>query len=86
MERIPKALGVVFGGINPVYIDYAASKLMKYDYLALPTIMHGFQNRWWNLVGKDPDQVEIGSNKPINEIASYFEPTIGWKAKLSEAK
>lgn len=82
MEQIPKALGVVFGGSNPVYIDYAASKLMKYDYTALPTIVHGFENRWWKLVGKEPDNVEIGSNKPVYEIANYFEPTVGWKAKL----
>lgn len=84
MEQIPKPLGVVFGGTNPVYVDYAASKLMKYNYMELPTIRHGFENRWWNLVNKKPEEVEIGSNKPMQEIASYFEPTVGWRDRLYE--
>lgn len=85
MEQHPKPLGAIFGGINPVYIDYAAVKLMKYNYLELPTIYHGFENRWWNLVDKSPEEVIIGSNKSLEKIASYFEPTVGWKTKLYES-
>lgn len=84
MEQKPKPFGVIVGGTNPVYIDYAVSKLMKYNYMELPTIKHGFENRWWNLVDKKPEQVEIGSNRPMKEIVSYFEPTVGWKDKLLE--
>lgn len=84
MEQQPKPLGVVVGGVNPVYIDYVAAQLMKYNYLELPTIYHGFENRWWNLVDKSPKEIEIGSNKPLEEIASYFEPTVGWKGRLNE--
>lgn len=84
MEQVPKALGVILGGINPVYVDYAASKLMKYDYSELPTVKFGFVNRWWKLVDKRPEDVEINSNKPLDEIASYFEPTVGWRDKLKE--
>lgn len=84
MEQIPKPLGVIFGGTNPVYVDYAASKLMKYDYLELPVIKYGFVNRWWKLVEKTPEEVEIGSSQPLGRIASYFAPAAGWREKLNE--
>lgn len=84
MEQKPKDLGVVFGGTNPVYVDYAASKLMRYNYHDLPTIEKGFVNRWWNLVDKKPEAVVVKGNVPIREASSYFEPTSGWKDKLYE--
>lgn len=84
MEQSPKALGCVFGGTNPVYVDYAASRLMKYSYLDLPTIKYGFKNRWWNLTEKKAEDVSIGCNRPLQDVASYFTPTVGWKEKLCE--
>ena len=84
VEQSPKALGCVFGGLNPVYVDYAASRLMKYNYLDLPTIRYGFQNRWWKLTEKKAEDVSIGCSKPLQEAASYFNPSVGWKEKLCE--
>lgn len=84
MEQMPKPLGIIFGGKNPVYVDYAAVKLMKYNYREIPVIRYGFENRWWKLVDKHPQEVEIGCSCPICEAANYFEPSAGWKEKLYE--
>lgn len=82
MEQVTKQFGVIFAGINPVYVDYAASQLMCYDYIDIPTIANSFKNRWWKLVDKNAEDVSIYTNRPINTIRSYFIPTFGWKEKL----
>lgn len=82
MEQTTKAFGVLMAGNNPVYIDYAASKLMCYDYRNIPCIENGFVNKWWNLVDAKPQEVCLKANKPLNEIAEYFIPTYGWQDKL----
>lgn len=82
MEQVPKKFGVVFGGLNPVYVDYVATKLMKYDYKNLPTVVNSFKNRWWALVDKDEESIDIDANRELEDIAQYFEPTCGWKKVL----
>lgn len=82
MEQSTKEFGVIFGGVNPVYIDYTAAKLMRYDYRDVPVIANSFKNQWWNLVEKKAEDVVIDSNNPIDNIASYFIPSFGWQDKL----
>ena len=84
MEQTTKEFGVVFGGMNPVYVDYAATKLMKYDYKKIPLIRQGFHNRWWSLVDKEEKDVSIISNRSMREISQYFVPTFGWQDVLKE--
>lgn len=84
MEQTTKKFGVLFGSTNPVYNDFTASILAKYNYKNLPTVFHGFENRWWNLVEKKAKEVNIKSNKSLIEISDYFLPTNGWKEKLYE--
>lgn len=86
MEQANKTFGVVFGGINPVYIDYAAAKLMRYPYKKIPSIKEGFSNLWWPLVSKDAHDVVIKSNRKIDEISEYFIPTFGWENTLKDNK
>lgn len=86
MEQTNKNFGVVFGGENPVYIDYVVSLFMKYDYRNIPTVREGFVNKWWNIVDKNPEQVNIVGNKDISEVRQYFVPTFGWQERLTELK
>lgn len=82
MEQTTKPFGVIMSGDNPVYIDYVASVLMKYNYRDIPCIFRGFENRWWKLTEVEAENVEIESNRPLNEISGYFVPTYGWQDKL----
>lgn len=82
MEQTTKPFGVILSGDNPVYIDYVASILMKYNYVHIPCIYRGFENRWWKLTEVDTENVEIQANRPLNKIADYFIPTYGWQDKL----
>lgn len=82
MEQTTKSFGVIMSGDNPVYIDYAASVLMKYNYRNIPCICRGFENKWWKLTEIEAENVEIESNRPINDVSEYFVPTYGWQDKL----
>lgn len=82
MEQTTKPMGIIIAGDNPVYVDYAASKLMRFDYRNIPCINRGFENKWWDLVKVQPEEVVIEANKPLDEIAEYFIPTFGWQDVL----
>lgn len=84
MEQTTKPFGVVFAGTNPVYVDYAACKLMCYNYKDIPSVVNGFKNRWWSLVEKRAEDVYIYSNYPMDKIKEYFVPTFGWRKKIKE--
>lgn len=82
MEQTTKKFGVVFGGTNPVYVDYIATKLMKFDYKSIPTVCNGFINRWWDLVKKNEDEIVFDGNERLEDTSAYFTPTFGWQNKL----
>lgn len=82
MEQITKKLGVIMAGDNPVYIDYAATRLMRYNYRDIPCVDRGFENKWWELAKVSPADVILETNRPLGEIAEYFVPSFGWQDKL----
>lgn len=82
MEQRTKKFGVVFGGMRASYVDYVSTLLMRYDYNNIPSVKNAFNERWWSLAEKRPEELNIGSNKDLSEIRSYFEPTAGWKKVL----
>ncbi len=83
MEQSEKPFGLVLAGENPVYGDYAAARLMCYNYLHIPCIRQGFCNRWWPLVSKDPGEVQVCGNCTMEAARSYFVPCYGWQDKLT---
>lgn len=85
MEQRTKEFGVLFGGFNPVYVDYCASRLMRYSYRYIPTVRQGFKNKWWPLVEKDPKNIIFHTNTK-EDISAYFLPTFGWQKRLKEEK
>lgn len=84
MEQKTKKMGVILGGMNAAYIDFVSTRIMKYDYKKIPSVDNAFDNKWWSLVSKEPEEVTVNSNYPFEEIASYFEPTSGWREVLRQ--
>lgn len=82
MEHTPKKCNLVFGGLNPVYVDYIASEIMGFDYKFIPSIYKSFDNKWWDLVEKSPNEVKYDSNVLEKEWKYRFIPTSGWKSVL----
>lgn len=81
MEQSTKEFGVIFGGCNPVYVDYCASTLMQFDYRDIPIIANGIQNKWWKLVDHPLENATIQNNKE-KDISMHFVPAAGWRQKL----
>lgn len=78
LANTPKQAGIVMGGTNPVMIDYAAAKVMNFNYLLLPMIKRAFAPHKFALIYKKAKEVQIGSNVTENEYCMDFVPTSGW--------
>lgn len=85
MEHSCKELGLIFAGCNPIYVDYAAAYFMKFKFEKIPTICKGFQNRWWNLADKKPEEVVMEGNREIEECKMSFRPSYGWRGILEDS-
>lgn len=77
MEQSCKEFGMIFGGGNPIYVDYVAAYFMKFDYRRIPTIYRG-------LVDPQERKVRIVGNRKKEECRRYFKPSYGWKDVLYE--
>lgn len=85
MEHSCKEFGMVLGGCNPIYIDYAAAYFMKFDYRRIPTICQGFVTcGQGGMVGKKVEEVLIAGNREKEGCRKYFKPSYGWKDVLHE--
>lgn len=78
LANTPKKAGVVMGGTNPVMVDYAAARVMKFDYRMLLMIRRAFEPHKFALIYKKPEEVQIGSNVAEDEYCMDFVPTSGW--------
>lgn len=79
LANTPKETGVVFGGMNPVMIDYAAASIMNFDYHLLPMIKRAFEHHMYPLINVKAGEIKIGSNVSVSEYRQDFVPTSGWK-------
>lgn len=86
MEQTTVDMGVVFGGKNPVYVDYLATKLMRLDYHRIPLIKNGFYNKWWILAEKQPEEIHFEGNVTLDRAAHYFTPSFGWRDALDDTR
>lgn len=84
MQHSCKEFGLIFAGCNPIYIDFVAAHFMKFKYEKIPTVYQGFQNHWWSLVDKKPEDVVAKGNREIEDCAMSFRPSYGWKDVLYE--
>lgn len=84
MEHVCKKFGMLLGGCNPVYIDYAAAYFMKFDYRRIPTIYQGFVNPCGGIkmTDKRAEEVLVTGNREREECREHFKPSYGWKDVL----
>jgi uncharacterized protein (DUF362 family) len=82
MEQLPKKAGILIGGFHSLAIDFAAARVMGFDYLKIPAIHNLFGNEAINYSGLSPENIEIRSNVDSSKINLRFEPTIGWKGHI----
>lgn len=79
LANTPKEVGVVFGGENPVMVDYAAASIMNFDYKLMPMICRSMEKHKYPLFDDNVKEIKVGSNVTENEYTQDFVPTSGWK-------
>ena len=86
MEHTCKRFGMILGGCNPIYVDYAAAYFMEYDYQIIPTIYQGFVSccRGVEMTDKTAEKVLITGNREKEKCRQFFKPSYGWKDVLYE--
>lgn len=79
----PKKVGIVIGGLNPVYVDRVAAQVMGFDYLKIPQIRESFKNKFWVLAASQENQILWKSNiENIQSFNLHFIPSINWKNQI----
>ncbi len=78
LANTPKEARVVFGGTNPVMVDYAAASIMNFDYRLMPMIWASMEPHKYPLIDKKVSDIQVGSNVPEEEYTQDFVPTSGW--------
>lgn len=87
MAADAKECGLVLAGTNPVVVDFAACRLMGFDWNRVPTVSHGFDAVRWPLVEEGPEEVLLESNDsrwrgPVLDVPPKdtlrFRPHFGW--------
>ena len=75
MEADAKPCGVLIAGTNPVAADFAAVKLMGFDWQKIPTIREAFRLADLPLIDSRPGDIEI-----VPELGETFQfkPHFGW--------
>jgi uncharacterized protein (DUF362 family) len=79
MEHLPKKTGILFGGKNPVEVDFAAAEIMGFDYKKIPSIFHSFELKKYPLTSKNPANVKISANVCATDYRYKFLTPAGWK-------
>lgn len=91
MEPDPKTSGILLFGVNPVAVDTVGASLMGFDYKKIPSILHGFKPKGYELTNFKTEDICIKSNekkweKKISEFQRKdtldFEPHFGWKGHI----
>ena len=75
VHHLPKEVGIIIGGFNPVAVDSVAAQIMGFDWKKIPQIREGFKNYQWDLVNFRPEEVELNSKKTR---VVKFVPSSGW--------
>jgi len=91
LDPMPKATGVVVGGINPVAVELVCARIMGFDYARLPLLHRALDgNHALPLVGFGYDQIVCRSNVepfdvPLHRwdgLSLAFRPHFGWRGHI----
>ncbi len=81
-EGTPKPCGWLFGGFNPVAVDYVAAHAMGFDCAKIPVIREAFGDANFDLAPFTPDRIEVPGLPSWRETNLRFEPNRGWKGYI----
>jgi uncharacterized protein (DUF362 family) len=76
MEADAKPCGVLVAGINPVAVDWVATRLMGFDGRKVPTVREGLQQF----------ELSAGSIQVVPELGApfRFRPHFGWVGHIEQ--
>jgi len=89
LAPIPKQCGVLIGGVNPLFVDIAATRLMDFDYRKIPLLRNAFKIIKFPLSTDKLQDIAVKSN--INEWKYLletgkkyykFKPPKGWESHI----
>lgn len=92
LSPIPKKIGVLVSGVNPVAIDLVCSRVMGFDYMKMSMFKQVMQNKKYPILDVLPDDIEIISGKNLkfsevyNELNCNFDPNKGWVGHIEYEK
>jgi uncharacterized protein (DUF362 family) len=91
LDAVPKAVGVIFAGTNPVAVDLACARMMGFDYMRLPMLRQALcSSPSPRLTAFGYDEVICRSNAgqfdhPLSEFdgaGMAFRPHFGWQGHV----
>ena len=83
MEQTPRKAGLLIAGTHPVAIDYAAAKVIGFDWQKIPQIRESFEKNGFDLTKFSPAEINMLSNKTdINSLNLKFKPSAGWHGHI----
>lgn len=82
MEHLPCAAGLLFGGSNPVAVDFLAATLMGFDYRSIPVIVQGLKNDFFNLCPYSIQEWIIHIQQDLRECIQQFKPPTNWRGHI----
>ncbi len=90
LDPVPRPLGAVIGGFNPVAIDAVCASLMGFDYRLIPMVARGFAAHALPLTSFGTDEIQVISNRSecggsmvdLQGRCANFRPHFGWKGHI----
>ncbi|MFA5106892.1 MAG: DUF362 domain-containing protein [Patescibacteria group bacterium] len=82
MECLPKKAGLVLAGFHPLAVDFVAAKIMGFDYAKIPSLNEIRKNPMINFAGITPENVNILSSQPIDDMHLQFIAPINWRGHI----
>jgi len=76
----PKHAGVIAAGRHPVAVDSVVCRLMGFDSKKIPSVRHGFEERFFGLTPFSPEEIRISGGDECHDLA--FDAPSGWRGHV----
>ena len=90
LDPIPKPVGIVLAGVNPLEVDLVCARLMNFDYKQLPVLYQAMIKHLLPISAYEYDAVICRSDDPqfdrplveFNGTSIAFKPHFGWRGHI----
>jgi hypothetical protein len=91
LDPIPKSLGVIVAGMNPVAVDLTCARIMSFDYTKMPLLYRALDSNYYlPLIEFGYNEVICRSNTQrlgcpldqFDELIMPFKPHFGWQGHI----